>query len=134
MQSRDKTIIPILLAPLAQSILFINFKDETNHVQPTVKANDKNLSEVILAAYYLNHNDANDSINAIEWENSVYNPTPTIIQAAQALFAGHKVETITKNGAENLTTTTTYVINAIATAKRENKKIVCFVTGVPGAG
>ncbi len=134
LESRDKIIIPILLAPLAQTIPFINFKDTANLVQPTIKANERNLSTLILSSYELNHNSANKSIAAHEWENSAYSPTPTIIQAAQALFAGQKVEAITKKGAENLSLTTEYVLRVIDDAKRENKKMVCFVTGVPGAG
>ncbi len=134
LQSRNKIIIPILLAPLAQTIPFIDFKDDSNLVQPTIKANDKNLSELILSSYQLHHKHANKNIIAIDWENSAYSPTPTIIQAAQALFAGQKVEAITKKGAENLSLTTEYVLGIIDQAKHENKKVVCFVTGVPGAG
>ena len=133
LQSRGKTIIPILLAPLGPSIS-INVKDNTNLVQPTLKVNDRNLSEGILSSYYLNHNDTGQSIDAIEWENSVYSPTPTIIQAAQALFAGQKVEAIANYGAANLSLTTKYVLDVIDDAKRNSRKIICFVTGVPGAG
>ena len=133
LQSRGKTIIPILLAPLAPS-LSLGFRDSNNLVQPPIKANDKNFSELILSSYKLNYNPARQKINASEWENSIYSPTPTIIQAAQALFAGQKVEAITNSGAENLSMTTKYVIDTIANAKRDSKKVVCFVTGVPGAG
>ena len=133
LESRERTIIPILLAPLGPNIS-TNSGDNSNLVQETIKANDRNLSEKIISSYHLNHNDTNQTIDAIEWENSVYSPTPTIIQAAQALFAGQKVESITTYGAANLSLTTKYVINVIENAKRNKKKIVCFVTGVPGAG
>lgn len=67
---------------------------------------------------------------------SEYRPTPTIIEAASALYAGHNVREISRShaGAENLTKTTEAVLSAINCAKERQKKIVCFITGVPGAG
>lgn len=41
------------------------------------------------------------------WQSGRYRPTPTIIEAAQALYRGHSVEEISRSeaGAENLTRT-----------------------------
>jgi hypothetical protein len=70
------------------------------------------------------------------WHEGRYRPTPTIIEAARALYAGHAVEEISARGAEakNLGETTDAVIALVHRAVQEQKKIVCFVTGVPGAG
>jgi hypothetical protein len=70
------------------------------------------------------------------WLLGNYRPTPTIIEAAQALYRGHGVEEISRSeaGAENLTATAEYVARAIELAKRERQKIICFITGVPGSG
>lgn len=70
------------------------------------------------------------------WITSGYKPTPTIIEAAQALFQQHGVEEITRSdaGAQNLGATTTALERIIERAKAENSKAICFVTGVPGAG
>lgn len=75
-------------------------------------------------------------IDAYEWLRGRYRPTPTIVEAAQALYRGHDVEEITRHeaGAENLTRTFEYVAKAIESAKNTNKKIICFITGVPGSG
>lgn len=75
-------------------------------------------------------------INPHQWLLGRYRPTPTIIEAAQALYRGHHVEEISRSeaGAENLTRTADYVAQAIETSKREKTKIICFVTGVPGSG
>lgn len=75
-------------------------------------------------------------IDALAWEAGRYRPTPTIVEAAQALYRGHAVEEISRSeaGAENLTSTADYVANAIETAKRNKQKIICFITGVPGSG
>ena len=44
------------------------------------------------------------------------------------------VKEISNYGADNLAKTSTYLIEVIKDAKERNRKIVCFVTGVPGAG
>ncbi|WP_276502404.1 DUF2075 domain-containing protein [Terrimonas pollutisoli] len=132
LKSRGKIIIPILLAPLASPV-FVNLLS-TKKVFPTLKANSETLSQIINDTYKSLHNDLEERINPLEWEQSEYEPTPTIVQAAKALFAGQQVENITRKGAENLTVTSNSVINIINKARERNKKVVCFVTGVPGAG
>ena len=71
-----------------------------------------------------------------KWVAGRYHPTPTIVEAAQALYRGHSVEEIARSesGAENLTRTAGYIELAIETAKSANRKIICFITGVPGSG
>ena len=70
------------------------------------------------------------------WIDSRYAPTPTIIEAAQSLYRDHGVDDISRNdaGAKNLTITTKAISNIIEDCKKNNKKAICFVTGVPGAG
>ncbi len=71
-----------------------------------------------------------------EWSNAAYRPTPTIIEAARALYAGHGVAEISRNdaGAINLTKTSEQLFRIIDRAKEQKEKAICFVTGVPGAG
>lgn len=75
-------------------------------------------------------------INGDEYAKGSYSPTPTIIEAAIYLFNNHSVEEITRSDAEatNLTKTTSAISEVIDFAKSNNKKIICFVTGVPGSG
>ncbi len=70
------------------------------------------------------------------WARSGYKPTPTIVEAALALYRGHRVEDITRAGADekNLTRTTTCLAQIIEAAKTHRRKAISFVTGVPGAG
>lgn len=70
------------------------------------------------------------------WHAGRYRPTPTIIEAAKALFSGHSVEEIATRGAEakNLGETSQAVVDLVHEAKRRSRKVICFVTGVPGAG
>lgn len=71
-----------------------------------------------------------------KWANSQYKPTPTIVEAAQALYQNHDVKEITRSdaGAENLSATAHCISEIIEQAKRQQQKAICFVTGVPGAG
>ncbi|HUS02224.1 MAG TPA: DNA/RNA helicase domain-containing protein [Chitinophagaceae bacterium] len=135
-ESKGKIIAPILLAPLGKSAINDIGLNEKSFILKCSKSNSENFSNVVNNIYLQHHNDANLQIDDIKWEQSEYQPTPSIVQAAKALFAGQKVETITKSAAEevNLETTTECLINAINKARENNKKIVCFVTGVPGAG
>ena len=70
------------------------------------------------------------------WEQGRYQPTPTIVEAAKALYAGHDVQDISRSdaGAQNLARTSHRVCEIIREARAHKKKCVCFVTGVPGAG
>jgi hypothetical protein len=129
--SHHEKLIPVLISTNAEPIENV-FKNEANLFEP-LKANQQNLSDVINKTLLQSNG---KQINAIDWENSIYKPTPTIIEAAQALYKGHNVKEISRHdaGAINLSKTTDCINNIIETAKRENKKSICFLTGVPGAG
>lgn len=70
------------------------------------------------------------------WLNAEYMPTPTIVEAAQALYSNHNVAEITRSdaGAQNLNLTTQEIKRIVAHSKANNRKSIIFVTGVPGAG
>lgn len=70
------------------------------------------------------------------WAASGYHPTPTIIEAAQALYQNHDVREIARSdaGAKNLKATDARIAEIIDRSKAEGRKCICFITGVPGAG
>lgn len=76
------------------------------------------------------------TIDIKQWREGRYSPTPTIIEAARAMYATHSVADITRNEADivNLTLTTATVHRIIEQAQAQHQKAICFVTGVPGAG
>jgi hypothetical protein len=74
------------------------------------------------------------SLDGTAFMNGSYMPTPTIIEAAVSLYHSHTVNEITRNDAANLTKTTSAISDIIEYAKSQKKKVICFVTGVPGAG
>jgi hypothetical protein len=84
----------------------------------------------------LQHAVGTGELDARAWESGRYKPTPTIIEAAQALYRNHSVDDITRSeaGVDNLTATAAFIEGVIDDSKRRSRKAVCLVTGVPGAG
>lgn len=131
--SYDKLIIPILIADRAKTVNN-TYTKSINNLYQTICANSNNLNEII-SSTLLKFNNF-DKIDIDLWENSIYKPTPTIIEAATALYKKHNVEEISRSdsGAENLSITSNCISEIIDFSKKNSKKSICFVTGVPGAG
>ena len=133
--SHNALIVPILLATEAKDIplQFVQTSHNDNLFKP-LKANKRNIREVIDQC--LSFIDSSVEIESSDFISGSYSPTPTIIEAAVSMYRNHSVDDITRNDADaiNLTETTTTVSNIIDYAQSEKKKVICFVTGVPGAG
>lgn len=130
--SHKAKLIPILISTRAsvKENQLIRYKD--NLFAPLF-ANENNLREIISQCLEIS---SSELIEPDNWATSTYKPTPTIIEAAQALYRGHNVEEISRSdsGAINLSKTTDCINEIIELSKNSNKKSICFVTGVPGAG
>ncbi|MCR5812926.1 MAG: DUF2075 domain-containing protein [Desulfovibrio sp.] len=130
-ESHDKLLVPVMVstkAPLVKNTLH-----ENDRILQPLLCNAENIAETISMVC----NSYNEKcFDYIAWEHSEYLPTPTIIEAAQALYRGHNVHDITRSdaGAENLTVTTDEINRIIEYSKEHHSKSICFVTGVPGAG
>jgi hypothetical protein len=123
-------LIPVLLATNA-----IEFNEPIENIvsfKSAAKANQYSLKNIINQFV----NKTEQPIDTNYWENSIYKPTPTIVEAAQALYKGHNVKEITRSdaGTINLSKTADCINSIIESSKSNNKKSICFVTGVPGAG
>jgi DUF2075 family protein len=131
--SHSKAIIPILVATEAMKSEF-KTPVEVDHVYEPITTNKIDLYTVI--DYCANHIQCRQRIQYEEWLHSAYKPTPTIIEAAQALYSNHDVEDIARNdaGAQNLHLTSKSIQDIIHAARINKRKTICFVTGVPGAG
>ena len=130
--SHHTPVVPVLVATHAGGVADTPrwFEDQVSSV---LKANDECLRATLENAIGLTHRPA---IDPKAWERSAYKPTPTIVQAARALYEGHSVTEITRSdaGAINLSRTADAIAALIERAKSTRQKIVCFVTGVPGSG
>ena len=131
-QSHEITLVPILVATNAPDFNNELKQDEDRIIHP-LRCNSNNLKNAIQG---ICENFEGDEINPNVWENSLYKPTPTIIEAAQALYQGHDVKEISRSdsGAENLVKTADAINQIIEKSKAGNLKSICFITGVPGAG
>jgi len=130
--SHELLLVPMLIATRAPAHPFENREMKTGILE-VIKCNSESLSEAIKQV--LSQRSASP-LEAEEWLNSPYVPTPTIIEAAQALYRGHGVTDISRNDASavNLNLTTSAINAIIEKSKSEHKKSICFITGVPGAG
>lgn len=132
--SHNQSIVPILIATRAENIVpIIASTPQSDKVYFPIKTNIETLANVISSA--LSMVDEN-IINVMEWEKGCYCPTPTIVEAAMALYRGHSVENISRSdaGAINLSQTSEVVSEIINKSRDKSQKSICFITGVPGAG
>ena len=69
------------------------------------------------------------TLDAADWVSGRYCPTPTIVEAAKALYAGHSVKEISRSdaGDEDLHRTTEKLLGLINDARNNCKKAICFV-------
>ncbi len=136
--NRNKYVVPILIATKApDSIcssgadlgidkLFSLFKANTNKLEQYIDLiRSKYGSDIIYTEEEFE-----------EWVNSPFKPNPTIIQSARSIYMNNQVDEFFKfdAGEENLKITESTVEEIIKEARDNKKKIICFVSGVPGAG
>lgn len=132
--SHDKILVPVLIATKADRVPTRVEKSAIDDgVFRPLFANEDTLAAVIRDALCWA---PPGLLRAEEWDGGRYKPTPAIVEAAMALYAGHGVVDISSHGAEakNLSATTRAIEDVIADCQGQGKKAICFVTGVPGAG
>lgn len=132
--SHERYIVPILIATEANSLaISATLTPHNDLLFNPVKTNAKQLGSAIESALDLIDG---DTISQLQWENGRYCPTPTIIEAAMALYHDHTVEDISRKDASaiNLQQTTDAISEVIRSSKLNSCKSICFITGVPGAG
>ena len=132
--SHKHLIAPVLIATEAKDFKSsISKTPHNDNLLYPIKTNPRLLREVIENVLHFSEG---ESIVSENWVEGKYSPTPTIIEAAIALFNSHSVSDISRSDAStsNLAETGSTISKLIAKAKSNNEKIICFVTGVPGAG
>ena len=132
--SHHCAIAPVLVATMAKVAGFsIAATPVGDHLLEQIKTNALVLPQVI--QHVLEFIEGSP-IDIDSWEQGRYSPTPTIVEAATALYGGHSVSEISRSDAAaiNLTTTSDCITKIISDAKSKSCKAICFLTGVPGAG
>ncbi|MCZ8318308.1 MAG: DUF2075 domain-containing protein [Lysobacteraceae bacterium] len=130
--SHDVSVVPILVSTEARAVTVQAAMDAAvpNLFLP-MRCTPETLGQGIALALELAEGPA---IDAEAWVRGRYKPTPTIVEAAMALYARHDVTDISRSDAANLSQTSGFVGQVITQAREQGRKAICFVTGVPGAG
>ena len=132
--SEDRIIVPVLVATKyprqSTEIKMSIYNDRVVNPLVTGASGISGIIDAVLAEF-----PDQTPVNP-NWIISPYAPTPTIIEAAKALYENHTVEDITRHEADDASTdrTISCILDIIRHSKQARKKSIAFVTGVPGAG
>ena len=134
-ESEDLYVCPILIATHAPKY----HKPQTIDCYPDkqVYLQRENIDTVIPKVCEISEKYGTDQVLDFEtWFNSPYYPTPTIIAAAIEAYSSHSISEIAHSeaGQDDIDRCEERINDIITYAQTNQKKCVCFVTGVPGAG
>lgn len=126
-ESHDRDVTPILVATDASGV---------ENRDGVLCCGRNELADVLVNAYCLRvQADPEASpIDAERWDEAEYRPSLHIVEAANEVFVGHSVREMSHAYADNLTLTVDALGSAVDRARSEQRRVVCFVTGVPGSG
>lgn len=132
--SRDCVVVPIVCAEHA----------------PRVAAPRPPIIEAVASVILTNAGDLSDAlqiaasvgvsgVSPVTWrdfDSSNYNPTPNIVAAARAVYAGHSVAEIGRTDADGLAlrSVAERLRYWVLEARESRDHVVCLVSGTPGAG
>jgi hypothetical protein len=131
--SHSAPIVPILIATEALTLPPLKLHADEDKVYHPITISPNCLRDTIDLAL---QNVRDEALNEQQWSLAPYHPTPTIIEAARALYTQHSVQDIARHdaGAQNLQVTSGRIEELVDEAREKGRKLICFVTGVPGAG
>jgi hypothetical protein len=131
--SHDAPVFPILVATLAEGGDGAWQPAHPDGVRPPRRSGVHNLRSSVDTGLAESNGPA---LDGEAWGTAPYQPTPTIIEAARALYARHSVDAISRHdaGARNLRLTSVGIEEIVERARGNREKAIVFVTGVPGAG
>jgi hypothetical protein len=131
--SHTAPIVPILVVTGAKTAPPVDLRADNDGVYRPVSVDAPSLRATVDIAL---RTIQGKQIDGEPWARAPYRPTPTIVEAARSLYAQHSVESIARYdaGAKNLHVTSSRIEQLVDEAKARKCKLICFVTGVPGAG
>jgi hypothetical protein len=131
--SHKAPVVPILIATDATASVAMTLTADRDRVYQPLRVQPRDFRSIIGAALKAIEGEALDQS---QWSLGAYKPTPTIVEAARALYAHHSVDAIRAfdAGKKNLGETSKRIESLIDEARSKSRKIICFLTGVPGAG
>lgn len=131
--SHAAVIVPILIATDAVEYPPVKVEADLDNVYRPIAVSPTGLRGVVDS---LTQMMIGPTVDEERWPTAPYHPTPTIVEAARSLYAQHSVAAIARfdAGAKNLRVTSQRIEELVDQARGLKQKIICFVTGVPGAG
>lgn len=131
--SKKHEIVPLLCAEHALNSACTNELHFLEDVSSCILSNAATLGDTLTS---IAHFATGEQILWSRFDSASYNPTPDIVTAARSLYAGHSVRDIGRTDAsgEAIARTASRLAELVELARRERKKVVCFVTGEPGSG
>ncbi|MDP1578667.1 MAG: DUF2075 domain-containing protein [Candidatus Didemnitutus sp.] len=131
--SHQASLVPILIATEAKESAPMRLTADADGVYHPMQIHPggfRTAIEIALNAI------GGSALDQNQWAQGAYRPTPTIVEAARALYAHHGVGAIKAfdAGKKNLGETSRRIEELIDEARAKEQKIICFLTGVPGAG
>jgi hypothetical protein len=134
---RDRSIVPILVATEAEGDQFSERDLQTQLREPSTpvqRASRTTLGPCLRHHAIVGCQSSEHDIDPDDWDSAIYSPTPSIIEAARSLFAGHRVEEISHAFSDTLELTSQSIVEAIERSQSQGRRAICFVTGIPGSG
>jgi hypothetical protein len=131
--SHSASLVPILIATNSKESASTKLQVDADNVYRPIQVNLEGFRNVLDTTL---KTITSAALDEKQWARASYHPTPTIVEAARSLYAQHSVEAIARYdaGARNLRITSRRVEELVDEARKFERKIICFVTGVPGAG
>jgi hypothetical protein len=131
--ARHFSIIPIVCAQNASSVA-TTATSLTDCVGAVILTNGDDLARALRSGAAIAQHER--ALTWQEFDKAGYNPTPTIIEAARAVYAGHSVAEIGRTDAEGiaLNRAAERLRHWVVQARDKEEHVVCLVTGTPGAG
>lgn len=130
----NRVLIPILVIPNEKDChCKLDLKHFEDDVYEPLIVNSKQLGRALEKVFENIEGQPQSPDDDDTWAKSGYSPTPTIIEAAIALYEENTVEDITKHGGD-IDKASNELIRIIDYCRTNSRKAICFITGVPGAG
>ncbi len=133
-ESHGRTILPVVCAKKAP--FQVEDLGATWGVARVSTCAPESLAKALLESFRSHHDPRSIPIDRLAWLRAPYIPTPTIIEAARTLYAGHTIRELSQSeaGAEQLRKTQETVADALRASIENRERTICFITGIPGAG
>jgi hypothetical protein len=131
--SHHCVIIPAVVAP---GLAYRASCDVGGNVRSLASVPLEKLASFLCSTFQAEKAGDQTQLDPKDWDEGLYEPVPTVIEAAMALYSGMSVREIARShaGQENLTGVTDFLLDAVSRAQARREKIICFITGIPGAG